>query len=529
MRVVQTQNLAAELLDAPSDVKLWIYNAFDVVTPHEILVVVGPRMSTNQKAFYDFERNLCGPAISMMLNGCPVNPGYHQLVLFEHKAKYKELDRYVQRLANAVWDKDLNVRSPNQMKEFFYGETGFSCKPKFTGAGAKRRVTCERKALEKVQLENYYAYPVIAAIFDLKDIGKAIEFLERGVESDGKVHSSFNVAATESGRWSSSHNPWRRGGNFQNQSEWVRKIYLAEDEWIFAYADLAQAEARGVAYESGDEAYIDAVNSGDIHTTVARLVYPELEWPDERSTASTQTSLEIKRSIAALARKLAETPFYRSLTYRDLAKRGAHGSNYGGMSFALARHLNVPEHQAEEFQRRYFDTFPGIRRWHTEVQQRLQSSRSLTTALGRERLFLGRVDSRDTLKEALAWYPQSLISEISKIGMLRIWRKYEKRPEPLIRLHADMHDGTVFSIKESHLDEIVPDIKNLMTVPIQYPCGVLTIPVDFIVGYRWQKHKKEDPMPSTKMIEWEPGVLSKLTRPEATSLLDLEASLIEKV
>jgi DNA polymerase I-like protein with 3'-5' exonuclease and polymerase domains len=189
------------------------------------------------------------------------------------------------------------------------------------------------------------------------------------------------------------------------------------------------------------------------------------------------------------------------------------------MSFTLARHLNVPEHQAEEFQRRYFEAFPGIREWHLEVQRRLQSARSLTTALGRERLFLGRVDSRETLKEALAWYPQSLISDILKIGMLRIWRKYEKRPDPLIRLHADMHDGLFFSIKESYLDEIVPDIINLMTVPIQYPCGVLTIPVDFTVGYRWQKKE---------MLDWEPGVLGKLTRPEPTSLLDLEASLIEK-
>ena len=513
MRIVQTQNLAEELADAPSDVNLWVYNGFDVVTPHEILEAVRPRMTPNQLAFYDFERNLQGPAVSMMLNGCNVDPGYLQIVLTEHKAKWTELNRYVQQLAKAVWDEGLNVRSPLQMKEFFYGESGFNCKPKFTGTGTKRRVTCERKALEKVQQENYYTYPVIAAIFDLKDIGKAIEFLERGVESDGKVHASFNVAATESGRWSSSHNPWRRGGNFQNQSEWIRKIYLAEDGWVFAYPDLAQAEARGVAYESGDEAYIRAVNSGDVHTSVARLVYPELEWPDARSTEEGQ------RTIAALARELAETPFYRSFTYRDLAKRGAHGSNYGGQAFTLARHLNIPERQAEEFQRRYFEAFPGIREWHLEVQRRLQSGRILTTALGRERLFLGRVDSRETLKEALAWYPQSLISEIIKIGMLRVWRKYEKRTEPLVRMHADMHDGTLFSIKETHIDEIAPDIINLMTVPIQYPTGVLTIPVDFTVGYRWQKKE---------MLDWEPGVMGKLTRPEPTSLLDLEASLIEK-
>jgi hypothetical protein len=47
----------------------------------------------------------------------------------------------------------------------------------------------------------------------------------------------------------------------------------------------------------------------------------------------------------------------------------------------------------------------------------------------------------------------------------------------------------------------------------------MTIPVDFTVGYRWQKKE---------MLDWKPGVLSQLTRPEAKDLLDLEASLIEK-
>jgi DNA polymerase-1 len=501
MRILQTETLADELADAPPDVHLWVYNAFDVMMPLEIHKEVAKKMSPNQLAFYDFERNLQGPALSMMLNGVKTDESYRLAVIAEQEGKAAILTRYVNQLATAWWGRGINVGSHIQVKQFFYfDEDGFQLKPKFTGSGSKRRITTDRKALEKIAQENYYAKPIVTAILALKEITTALEFLQRGVEPNGRVHCSYNVAATESGRWSSSHNPWRRGGNFQNQSEDIRRIYVADDGWVFAYPDLAQAEARGVAYYSGDRSYIKAVESGDLHTEVAKLVWPKLGWTGD----------------PVLDRSYAETPFYRHLTYRDLAKRGAHGSNYGGMAATLARHLNVPEARAEEFQHRYFAAFPGIRGWHHEVQRELQSKGRLTTALGRERIFFARLDSRETLKEALAWYPQSLISDILKIGMLKVWRRFELALG-LVKLHADMHDGILLSIRTKYLDDIAPQIKELMTIPIQFPTGVMTLPVDFTVGYQWQKKK---------MLEWTPGVLSQLTRPEPQDLLDIEAGLI---
>jgi DNA polymerase-1 len=502
VRVVETTDLAKHLRDAPDDVKLWIYNSFDVLIPHEVREKVGPKMTANQRAIYDFERNLQGPAISMMLNGVLTDQHYLLRVLREWQNKYEEMEKYVNSLTVAVWDETVNVRSPAQMKEFFYySEDGFQFKPKYTGAGQKRRVTTERKALEQLAKENYYAQPVIHAMLALKDIGKTIEFLERGAEPDGRVHCSFNVAAAESGRWSSSHNPWGRGGNFQNQSEDIRRIYIADSGWVFAYPDLAQAEARGVAYCSGDPAYIKAVESGDVHTQVCKLVWPELQWAGDNGPVD---------------RSIAETIFYRHYTYRDLAKRGSHGSNYGGLAATMAKNLNIPEARAEEFQHRYFAAFVEIRRWHLRVQQLLQSTGKLTTALGRERTFFGRLDSRETLKEALAWEPQSVISEIIKIGLLYTWREFEIEQQKL-KCCADMHDGQLYLIKEPYLDEIAPKIIANHTIPVRFPAGVMTIPVDFTVGYRWQKKE---------MVPWERGVLSKLTRPEPiTDLMDFEAKL----
>ncbi len=71
-------------------------------------------------------------------------------------------------------------------------------------------------------------------------------------------------------------------------------------------------------------------------------------------------------------------------------------------------------------------------------------------------------------------------------------------------------------IKKIHLDEVAPEMIKLMTIPVQMPHGVMTVPVDFKVGYRWQKEE---------MKKWKPGILSELTPfVPTTNMLDLPAS-----
>ena len=127
--------------EAPADLKLWVYNCFDVMSPHEILRKVGCKMSPNQKIVYDFTRSLQGPALSMMLNGVLTDQEYLLEVLAEWKKKYEELGRYVTQLSLAVWGEDINVNSHTQMKElFYYGENGLptslylSAPPAFWGS-----------------------------------------------------------------------------------------------------------------------------------------------------------------------------------------------------------------------------------------------------------------------------------------------------------------------------------------------------------------------------------------------------------
>lgn len=486
--------LMVELNKHPPEISFWVYNGLDTMMPLEILAEVEPKLTPDKAAYYAFSRAMQGPALSMMLNGVKVSMAEVSNRIAKLEEDVETLQSYTRSLAVAVWDDGLNVNSPDQMKDFFYhSDKGFQIKPKYGGKGNKRHITTDRDALEKISNEYYYARPVCAAILALKDVEKKLQFLRRGIDADGRVRCSFNVVATETGRWSSSKNPWGRGGNFQNQTEEIRKIYIADDGWIFCNPDLAQAESRGVAYYSGDRAYIKAVESGDLHTQVAKMVWPDMEWPNDNGPQD---------------RAIADQPFYRHFSYYDMAKRGGHGTNYLGSAYTMAQHLKLATALMEEFQSNYFNVFGGIRTWHREVQRRLQDGGILRTALGRERTFFSRLDSDQTLKEAVAFLPQSLISDILKIGTYRIWQEYEMRRK-VAKMQADLHDGVLFLTKAPYLDDVAAGSIKLMTIPVAMPGGKMIIPVDFSVGYNWIKDKKD----VRKMKDWKPGILSEIEVP----------------
>ena len=488
--------------------RLWIYNGFDVLLPHEIheaqtnLLAKDPQ----KNQIYNYERTMQGMAFHMGFRGIltdPMEVARHALRL---ESLVKRLDRYVQRLAFAVWHKGLNVNSPDQMKRFFYevpsnvlkdkDNDGWGLKPIYSGKGNDRKITCDRKALEKIAKNNYYIRPVISAILACKDVTKKLQFLRRGIDNDQRFRCTFNVTGTSTGRWSSSTNPFRTGSNFQNLTDELRTIFLPDPGFIFGYPDLEQAESRGVAYLSGDEAYILACESGDLHTTVARMLWPnDVPWTGDNTKD----------------KALAEKPYYRHFSRRDMAKRGGHASNYLGGPWTLARNLEIEQQVAVEFQDLYFGIFSGIPRWHANLIQELQSNGCLTSPLGRKRTFFERLDSEETHKKAVASVPQGLISDIVKIGAYRIWQKYEIHGDStLAQVLADMHDGIVLQVKHSQYTELVPDLIQLMTIPVQVKGRSMTIPVDFTLGFRWSKFD-----PSAKMTHWKSDKIPLLSRPDS--------------
>src|SRR6185503_12034742 len=110
--------------------------------------------------------------------------------------------------------------------------------------------------------------------------------------------------------WSSSQNVFGSGSNMQNWTAELRRIFVADEGWKLCNLDLQQAESWVVGLISfivtGDDSYLRACESGDLHTIVAKLV-----WPHHFKGASDD-------------RSCAEEVFYRQFTFRDMAKRGGH-------------------------------------------------------------------------------------------------------------------------------------------------------------------------------------------------------------
>ena len=76
-------------------------------------------------------------------------------------------------------------------------------------------------------------------------------------------------------------------------------------------------------------------------------------------------------------RAIAKQIFWRGAveySYRDMSKRGGHGTNYFGTPYTMSQHLKVRVAVMEHFQRQYFTAFPEIPEWHTWVAQQLQMS-----------------------------------------------------------------------------------------------------------------------------------------------------------
>lgn len=438
---------------------LWHYNALDCCVTFEVAQQLIPKAN---KA-YDMSMRMHGPALDMMLRGILVDTNYRNQVMEELRTARKRVKHVLDTLAQAVWDQPLNHNSPQQLRKFFYDVMRLPRQKSYNRTYGERRETTNRDALEKLQGFRT-AKPIINAILRLREIDKSLSVLRSGIDSDQRMRTSYNVCGTETWRWSSSENVFGTGSNLQNITGRLRRIFVARPGWKLAYIDLEQAESRAVAYLSGDRSYIKACESGDLHTTVATMVWPELAWTGK----------------AAEDRKVADQIFYREFSYRDMAKRGGHGTNYYGTPRTMASFLKVETRVMERFQQAYFKAFPGIRKWHHAVARELQTTRQLTTPFGLTRTFWGRPNDDNTLREAIAFVPQSTIACYLNEAMWRVWNLYT----PRVRLLGQVHDAILIEYQEGD-KEAVRDVQGWMSFAHKIHGRPMSIPTDVAVGWNW--------------------------------------------
>lgn len=499
--------------EIPADARSreWWYNSLDAAVTleiHEKLAVKNGGQLT-----YAHERQMQGVALDMMLRGFRVDPVWRQRMITDYQRRLEDIEEKLSRLAHAVWEGPLNPRSPDQLKDFFYNHMRLP--EVWISQKGVKKLSTGREALEK--LEQYYlARPIIACILTARDLSKKLGTLRSGVDPDGRMRCSYGVAATETGRWNSSTNVYGRGTNLQNITEELRRIFVADPGYVLLYVDGEQAESRSVGFihgiRLGDWRYLDACEAGDLHTTVTKMVWPGLGWTGDPK----------------LDREIADQPFYRWFTYRDMAKRGGHGTSYYGTPFTMSRHLKVPKKLIEDFQTPFKASF-AFSAWWSWVSKQLTLKQSITTFLGRERTFFGRPGDDSTLREAIAFEPQSTVGELVNEGILRVWKRFCLDGTGNVQALAQIHDAGLFQIRETHL-HLIPEILREFQVPVHHPQRSLIIPAEAKVGWNWASYEMDTKPEKRKFKDGNPDGLRKWKGSlDRTRTEDPAASLLDRV
>lgn len=274
---------------------------------------------------------------------------------------------------------------------------------------------------------------------------------------------------------SSSSNATGTGTNLQNITPELRSIFIADEGWKLCSIDLEQAESREVGWLFGtlfgDWSYLDACEGGDLHTTTCKLIWKDFNWTNDKKKD----------------REIAERPFYRHFSYRDMSKRGGHLTSYFGTAWTGSRHLKIPLRMMEDFQEKFATgdeaAFPAFPKWWRWVAEQLQTERRIITPFGFERFFFGRPNDDTTLREAIAFGPQSATGARTNLWLYRIWKHFGNR----VQLLAQVHDNVTFQYRENdNENEIVNGALELLKMPLKAPNGrIFHVPGEAKIGYNW--------------------------------------------
>jgi DNA polymerase I-like protein with 3'-5' exonuclease and polymerase domains len=494
--------------------KEWAYNALDCTGTLEVFETLEPRLNEVTRRTYEYELALCSPALAMMCEGVLVDEPLRSKRV---QKLTRELTQIVEKInelpiVKAKWDateletglcdanegkrhkwprgvadsvdrrcercgksrlkpSPFNPGSSHQKNRLFYKVLGI---PPYRGKNGE--ITVDDEALDKIGHKFPEYRDITTTIVEYQKTKKQIGFLNGKRTAAGRYPSSFNVGTAWTGRFSSSKNPFGLGGNLQNVAERNRDIFVSDPGWVLFYADLEQAESNIVAHLAGDDEYIAAHKSGDVHTYVTRLIWPELPWTGD---------LAQDKSIA---KGLPEWDNVPGHDFRFQAKRIQHGSNYGLTPPGISIIAHIPQSAAKFMQRRYFDNFPEIPAWHKSVIGTIENHQPLLTPLGRRFKFFGRPDDKHTHKQGLAAGPQSMVADILDLAMWRIWYELHGR----VRLLAQVHDALLGMYRVGDTDALRRVIQ-LMSIPVIVGERVVTIGVEAAIGRNWGKRSPSNP------------------------------------
>ena len=349
-------------------------------------------------------------------------------------------------------EEEFTIGSPQQVGRVLFEKLGLTRKRR-----GKTGFSTDARVLAQIRDE----HPIVEKIESWRELTKLkntyLDSLPDLIDPEtGRVHTTFNQAATTTGRLSST-NP-----NLQNipiRTELgrpVRACFVAERGHRLLSADYSQVELRVLAHVAEEEVLKEVFRAGeDVHAATAAEVF------------------EISRDEVDVGQ-------------RSKAKMVNFGIVYGLTGFGLADRLNIPRKEGEEFVARYLERFPAVRAFREQVVERAQEEGYVRTLMGRRRaipeLRSGNPNTR-RLGERLAVNTviQGTAADIIKLAMVRCQNALAAR-EATTRLVLQIHDELLFEGPPGEMDDATELVRREMCAAYQLDPP---LEVDIGVGQDW--------------------------------------------
>jgi DNA polymerase-1 len=353
-------------------------------------------------------------------------------------------------------EEEFTIGSPQQVGRILFEKLGLTRKRR-----GKTGFSTDARVLAQIRDE----HPIVEKIEHWRELSKLkntyLDSLPDLIDAEtGRVHTTFNQAATTTGRLSST-NP-----NLQNipiRTEIgrpVRGCFVAERGARLLSADYSQVELRVLAHVAGEEVLKEVFRAGDdVHAATAAEVF------------------DISRDDVDVGQ-------------RSKAKMVNFGIVYGLTGFGLADRLNIPRKEGEEFVARYLERFPAVRAFREQVIGRAQEEGYVKTLMGRRRsipeLRSGNPNTR-RLGERLAVNTviQGTAADIIKVAMVRCHGALQEAGTKT-RLVLQIHDELLFEGPPGEMDAATELVGREMCAAYRLDPP---LEVDFGVGKDWLEAK----------------------------------------
>ena len=392
------------------------------------------------------ELPLCRVLAEMELAGCRVDARALSDFGEALSARITEQEKAIYDMAGETF----NINSPKQLGEILFGKLGLP-----HGKKTKTGWSTNADVLEKLR----YEYPIVNAALEYRQYAKLkstyADGLLKAIDPDGRVHTSFQMTVTATGRLSSTEPNLQNIPTRTDLGSEIRRMFVPADGCVLVDADYSQIELRLLAHIAGDETMRESfLAGGDFHAETAAKVF---------HVARKDVTHEMRRS----------------------AKAVNFGIVYGISAFSLSQDIGVSVAEAKAYMEAYFATFPGVRKYMDEVVEKAKAAGYVETLFHRRRDLPELKSSNFNMRSfgervALNMPIQGTAADVMKLAMVAVHRRL-KAENLRARLVLQVHDELIVECPESEAETVA----KLLTEEME---NVVRLSVPLTADAHWGKN-----------------------------------------